>query len=110
MGVWFLPDWLNAFWDTLKSVLGWFLDSAGSLLLGVVKVLFDGFLTTIVLFVNALDWSTLLTKISVSWGALDPNIAYLLVNSGITTGLSVISYAIGIRVLLNLIPAAFTRI
>lgn len=98
------------FWVQAKLFSKWGLDGA----LYVLKVGFffiiDGLLTAIYAIVSTLDLGSLVFNVAGLWAGLPPQVIYLVNAVGIPSGLSMILYAIVIRMLLNLIPAAFTRI
>jgi hypothetical protein len=106
----FIADFFNSFWMYLKAAFVWVLHAQGYILGEVAKCLFSGLLVVVSGTINALDVGTILTKISSAWGLLDPRIAWFMVNLGISQGLGILGLAFGIRFLLNLIPAAFTRV
>lgn len=105
-----LKEFLNGFWDLLYSALVWILDALIYICLLIVKLTFSGFCVFVYGVVSALDFGSLLVNLSAQWGYLNPNIAYMLVQSGVPTGLSWLSIAYIVRFTLNLIPAAFTRV
>lgn len=102
-------DWLVAFWEHIKTALSWCLDGFLYVLKSALYFLFDGLLTTIYAIVGALDVGSLLVNIGGLWLGLPPQLLYLINAIGIPTGLTMLSYAILVRKLLDLIPAAFTR-
>lgn len=116
-----IVDALFWFLDNIYKFSIWFLEGIYVLLsfviegiLTVIKVsflwMFDGVLTLVYVFVRSLDLSGIAVNYFADWGLLSPQALYVVNQSGIPQGLTLLAYAIGIRVLLNLIPAAFTRI
>lgn len=106
----FIADFLNTFWQYLKEIFVWSFQALEYVALEVVKLLFSGFMTVVSGLINALDVGTILTEVSASWGLLDPKVAWFMVNLGVSQGLGILGLAYGIRFLLNLIPAALTRV
>lgn len=102
-------DWLVSFWEKIKIALIWVLDGALYVIKAVAYFLWDGLLTTIYAIVGALDVGSLVVSVGGLWVGLPPQLLYLINAVGIPTGLTMLLYAIVIRKLLDLIPAAFTR-
>jgi hypothetical protein len=71
---------------------------------------FDGILTVITAFVSSLDVGQLVFNSASTWGLLPPQMLYVINAIGFPQGLTLVAYAIGLRMLLNLIPAALTRL
>ena len=121
---WLVDNISDALWwllDGIYKALFWFLEGLYILLkflidgtLTILKVLFvwsfDGALTLVHAFVDSLDFSNVVFNYFGDWGLLSPQALYVVNQSGIPQGLTLLAYAISIRVLLNLIPAAFTRV
>lgn len=103
-------DFINAFWSGLQAVLSWLLDGALYVLKAALYFPFDGLLTCISSFVSALDLSGILFTSATTWGALPPQLLYVLNQIALPQCLSLMLYAYIIRLTLNLIPAALTRI
>ena len=102
--------WLETFWSWIYDALQWLLDGAVSVVVWAVKILFEGFLSVVSALVQALDIGSYAIQYAALWGGLDERVAWFIGNLGIGSGLTLISAAIVIRLLLNLIPAAFTRV
>ena len=103
-------QWIINFWSGLYNVGKWLLDGVVTVLMVIVKLLFDGLLTVVYGIVAGLDFGTLLTQTAASWGLLNDNVAWFVVQLGVSTGLSILGYAFVIRLTLNLIPGVLTRI
>jgi hypothetical protein len=115
-----IKTFLSKFWHKLLDWLWWILDSSFSplhwLLVGlfyVIKAVFlliiDGFFTVVELFFMGLDSASLgfLSSPSIN---LHPVLIWFVYQLGIVQGISIIVTALSLRLLLNLIPASFTRI
>ena len=94
----------------LKAALQWLVDAIVWVLQQIIKYSFKGFLEVAKGAIMAISLGDLAVLTAASWGYLNPNIAYLVVQTGIPEGLSILAIAYGIRIALNLIPASFTRI
>lgn len=70
----------------------------------------DGFLTVITLFVSSLDLSALVFTEYAQWANLPPQAIYLVNQLALPQCASLISGAMVVRMLLNLIPASATRL
>ena len=105
-----LLDFINHFWQLLKDIFIWSFKAIEYIGEEIAKNLFAGFFTLAGGVINALDVGTILTEVSSAWGLLDPQVAWFMVNLGVSQGLGILGIAFGIRFLLNLIPAAFTRV
>lgn len=105
-----LVSFVNAFFTSLQVALKWVLDGGMWILKTVLFVILDGLFTVIVSFVSAIDLSTVISSGAASWAGLPPQMLYLVNQCGIPQGLSLITGAIVVRMIINLIPAAFTRI
>lgn len=102
-------DWLVSFWEHITTALKWVLDGALYVLKAAFFFFWDGLLTAIYAIVGALDVGSLVVSVGGLWVGLPPQLLYLINAVGIPTGLTMIFYAIVIRKLLDLIPAALTR-
>lgn len=105
-----IMDALNSLGGLLASGLKWLLDGMVELIWGILYVIIDGLLTVVTGFVTLIDLSTIITNLTSSWGLLPPQIVWIITNTGLAQCLAIIGYAYGIRMLLNLIPATFTRV
>ncbi|MGD9686358.1 MAG: DUF2523 family protein [Desulfobacter sp.] len=102
-------NWLSSFWNHIQTALKWGLDGVLYVLKAVLFFAFDGLLTVVYSIVAALDVGSLTVSLVGLWADLPPQLLYVVNATGLPTGLSMIFYAIVIRKLLDLIPAAFTR-
>jgi len=106
----YLVSFFQLFWDSFKNLLEWLLSGISYSITGVLYFVFDGFLTVITAIVGSLDFGTIVTSYAGYWSGLPPQLIYVVNACGIGPGVSMMVYAIGIRMLLNLIPAALTRV
>lgn len=105
-----IMSFINSFIDIIQSALQWIIDAIVKVLWGVLYVVVDGVLTVVTGFVSLIDLSTLVTKLTASWGLLPPSIVWIITQSGLAQCLAIIGYAYLIRMTLNLIPSTFTRV
>lgn len=105
-----MSDAINALFDFLKSALTWLLDGLLWLLGKVLFLVFDGILTVITAAFNAIDFSSFLSSYAMDWAGLPPQMIWFINAVGIPQGITILSSAIVVRMLLNLIPAAVTRV
>jgi len=103
-------DALNGIAGIFGSALLWVVNSIVTVIWGVLYVVIDGLLTVISGFVSLIDLSTVITSLTASWGLLPAQIVWVISHSGLAQCLAIIGYAYVIRMILNLIPATFTRI
>lgn len=82
-----------AAWDMVRDVFAW---------------LFDQVLSVAVSAVNSLDTSALSNAAAGGWGAIPADVSNILSLLGVGTAITIITAAIGIRLVLQLIP--FTRL
>lgn len=105
-----IMSFINSFFSTIQSLLGWCLDGLMYVLKTALYFPFDGLLTMITGIVSALNFSSLAISSATTWGAMPPQLIYIINAVGFPQGLSILASAYVIRMTLNLIPAALTRI
>jgi len=105
-----IMDALNAVVHFLGSGLQWLMSGFVDLIWGVLYIVISGLLTVVSGFVSLIDLSTIITSLSSSWGLLPTQICWVIAHSGLSQCLAIIGYAYLIRMTLNLIPGAFTRV
>lgn len=103
-------SFLNQVVTILFEVVTWVLNAVVWLITEIIYVTLDGFFSVIIAFVNGIDLSSVMPYIQASWGTLPSQIIWLANAVGFPQGLALLGSAYIIRMLLNLIPAAFTRI
>lgn len=105
-----LKDFVNQFWTALKNVLTWVLDGLLSLISTVFSVLFDILSNILVTLLDSLGTIVHYTDYAAAWAGVPPQMLYVLNQCGFDTALTMLGGAFLARFLLNLIPAAFTRV
>jgi hypothetical protein len=109
-GFTWLLNFVNNFWSVLKNVGTWLIDGGIYAVKMALYGIVDGLLTVVTAIVAAINVSTLVSNMSADYGLLPPALVYVLNAICLPQGLSIIVAAIGIRMAINLIPAALTRI
>lgn len=101
---------LEWFIGLLFTPFQWILDGVVYALKTVICFILDAVLNVILLFLQGIDFIGGLALQFVQFANLPPQAIYLLQAMGIFDFISIIASAYLIRLLLNLIPAAFTRL
>lgn len=109
-----LVDFAQSIWDgfcqLFYACFTWVLNGVVLCIGYPIYYIFKGFLTIVGGALSVVDLSSYLVTISSELVGMHPALRYLLAECGISTGLTIILGAIGTRMLLNLLPAAVTRI
>jgi hypothetical protein len=103
-------DFLNDFWESIKAGGAWIINGMEYGIGTILYSITDGLLTVIYSLVAALDMSALTTSMAANYGLLPTQLVYVLNAICLPQGIAIIVSAIALRMALNLIPAAFTRI
>lgn len=93
-------------WDALT----WILDGIGDVISWTFFTMYDGLLTIIHGFASVIDFTAVMFNTAAQYSSMPPQLIWLINQVGIPQGLSYLAGALAIRILLNLIPAALTRI
>ena len=105
-----LVGFVTSFFVHLLALGTWLLDGVLYVLKGGLYFIFDGLLTVVGGLITAINFGSLASVSAASWAGLPPQLIYLINAAGLPAGLAMVGTAIGIRLALNLIPAAFTRL
>lgn len=100
----------NYLFGFLNEMGHWLLDGLVYILRAFFYLIIDGLLTVITTFFNAFDLGNHLVSLSSALNMLPPQFLWLFNALGIPQGISILTWAIGIRLAINLIPAEFTRL
>lgn len=103
-------SFLNQVVTILYEVFTWVLNAIVWIFTKIIYFTLDGFFSVVIAFVNGLDLSGVMPYVQSSWGMLPAQIIWLGNAVGIPQGLGILGAAYLIRMSLNLIPAAVTRI
>lgn len=106
----FLVSFFKQFWTLILEHINWTLDALAKVLSFFVFTLLDGFFTVIHAFISLIDFSAIAFNFGAQYANLPPTLIWLVNQTAIPQGLTYIGLAVTIRLTLNLIPAAFTRI
>lgn len=109
-GIKYIWGWLKMFFEKMFDALLWLLDALGKAIDWLLYQLYDGFLTFTQGFVSAIEMPSDLLNIGLNYSHLPPQLIYLINQIAFAQGLAIIVGAIIVRMLLNLIPAALTRV
>lgn len=110
-------DIVNGLWSVVATVWQWFVDLVQAvlvffrdLLLNLLYALLDVSLGVFESIVSAIPVPAAWQSVGNPLGSLSGQALYLLTAFGIPECIAIIGGAYGVRFLLNLIPAAFTRV
>lgn len=102
-----LFSWL---WGLISGSLLWVLDALVYILKAVPYLILDGLLSSVYLFVSALDLSAVVFQWAAGYALIPPQAIYFIVAIGFPQFVTLVAGAYVVRFLLNLIPAVFTRV
>lgn len=105
-----LNDALSALFTFFTDIFKWCLDGILWLLGKAFFLPFDGLLTVISSIFNAIDLSSFVATYAMDWAGLPTQMIWFVNAVAIPQGMTILAAAVAIRMALNLIPAAFTRI
>ncbi|EIM62133.1 DUF2523 family protein [Desulfobacter postgatei] len=104
-------DFCSKFWEMLIGFFNWVLDGILYLLSEIFYLFLDVFFSIIESIISAIDFAQVTALSSFGdWNILPDQILYILYKLNIAQCLSMLAAACLIRLTLNLIPAAFTRV
>ncbi len=105
-----LKDFISNFFEILWKGFLWLAEAVGEVVGFLLFTIYDGVLTVISLFASTIDLSAIAFNMAAEYSNLPPTLIWFINQINIPQGLSIIAGAIGIRMLINLIPAALTRV
>jgi hypothetical protein len=109
-----MPDWLieffEFFWSIFEDAFIWLLNGFLWIISQFFYLIFDGLLLIVEGFFTLLDLSAVGFASAADWSGLPDQLIWIINQVNLPQGFSIIVSAIGLRVLINLIPAAITRI
>ena len=100
----------SALIDFLKMIASWILDGGLHVIKTAAYFILDGLLTCVSTIISTIDLASLGITFALSWANVPTQLIWLVNACGLPAGVSLLVAAILIRMALNLIPAAFTRI
>jgi hypothetical protein len=115
-----LTNFFDDFWDTLLKWFWWLIDSLFTpfswladgvrlIIYSTLYYIFDGFLTVVEFFLNSIDAASF-GFLNLFSNQVHPLFIWFIGQLGTVQGFGIISSALALRFLLNLIPSTFTRI
>ena len=106
-----LSEFLDAFIDQILNICTWIIDSILNLFMNLFYIIIDVFLKILELLISSIDFVEIESlKAFNNWGLLPPQVLYVLYKINFTQILTILAAAYMIRKILDLIPAAFTRV
>lgn len=103
-------EWAKKFWGYVADFGTWILEGCVLLLQFVFYTLIDGIFVVIESFLAMLDFSAILFNYASTWSGLPPQLVWLITAAGLPQAFALLGGAWVLRLLLNLIPAALTRV
>ena len=105
-----LKDFINGFfgfmWDLIKVVFEALFDFIGLFF----YFFFDGFLSFFQTMLAGVNLGALGFNVFASWSNMPPQLIYLVNQLGLPQGVTIIAGAIAVRKVIDLLPAAVTRV
>jgi zinc transporter ZupT len=105
-----LKDFINGFFGYLIDCFKWLAEAIGEVISFVAFTIYDGLLTVIFLFADTVDLSAVAFNMAAQYSGLPTQLIWLINEVNLPQSTSYIAGAIVIRMILNIIPAAVTRI
>lgn len=105
-----LKDFVNSFFEWLWKGFLWVAEAIGEVISFLLYTIYDGLLTVIHLFSSAVDLSAVAFNMAAQYSHLPSTSIWVINQINIPQGLTYIAGAILIRMIINLIPAAATRV
>lgn len=106
----FFSNFFSVLFSALEVVLTWFLNGFITVIGLTVYYIFDGLLLAVYGLVSLIDFGSDVFNFAGTVAGLPSQFLYVCSVIGVGESLVLLGSAYGIRILLNLIPAAFTRI
>lgn len=105
-----LKDFVNGFFGYLWDGFLWLVEALGNAFSYLAYTIYDGLLTVLYAFANAVDFSAVMFNMSAQYAGLPDQLIWLINAVNIPQSVTYIVTGIIIRMILNLLPAAVTRI
>lgn len=105
-----LKDFINKFFGLLMDGFLWLAEAVGEVIKFVAFTIYDGFLTVLYAFASAVDLSAVAFNIAAGYAGLPPQLIWIINQVNFPQFCAYIGGAILIRMLINLLPAAVTRV
>ncbi|EKD40964.1 MAG: hypothetical protein ACD_74C00099G0013 [uncultured bacterium] len=105
-----IMSFINVFFSTIWQFIKDGLDALLYVFKAALFFVFDGLLTVVSGLLSSLDVSSAILSSAATWASMPPQLIYIVNAIGIPQGLAILAGAYVVRMTLNLIPAALTRI
>lgn len=105
-----LKDFLNNFFANLYDGFEWLLEGVVYFIKYIAYTVYDGLLTVIFTFADAVDLSAVAFNMAAQYAGLPTQFIWLVNQVNLPQSTTYIAGAIAIRMVLNIIPAAITRV
>ena len=105
-----LKDWIGDFYNIFFKIAKWLLEFVIQFAKYVVFTVYDGFLTVISTFLSVIDLSSNAFNIAAQYSNMPSQLIWLINQVNLPQAMAYIVLGITIRMTLNVIPAAVTRI
>jgi len=105
-----LKDFINGFFGYLWDGFLWLAEAVGQVLHYMAYTIYDGLLTVLYAFAAAVDFSAVMFNMAASYSGLPTQLIWLINAVNIPQSVTYIVTGIIIRMIINLLPAAVTRI
>jgi hypothetical protein len=105
-----MASFFQALLNFIPTVAKWLLDNGLWILKKFAYIPFDGILTVVTAFFTALNVSSFVATYALSWVGVPEQLIWFVNAIALPQGVAIITAAIGIRLLINLIPSWATRI
>lgn len=105
-----LMEFLVNLGKKLQSIFYWFTDKIHDVLVGLWNFIVDALCYLVEQFVRAIDFKSELFDASGTLAGLPPQLIYLMNECGVDNMILILTSALFIRFMLNLIPGALTRV
>lgn len=105
-----LKDFINNFFGTLFDGFKWLAEAVGEVIAFIAYTIYDGLLIVIYSFASTVDLSAVAFNMAAQYSGLPTQLIWLINEVNLPQATSYIAGAIVIRMILNIIPAAATRI
>jgi len=105
-----LKDFINGFFGYLMDGFFWLVEAIGQVISYLAYTIYDGLLTVLYTFASAVDFSAVMFNMSAQYAGLPDQLIWLINAVNIPQSVTYVVTGIMIRMILNLLPAAVTRI
>lgn len=102
--------WLNEFWNLIVDGFTWVLEAFQIVFKFIFFTIFDGILIIVEGFFSTLDLSAIAFSYAAEWSHLPSQSIWIINQIALPQALTLLAGAYLIRLTLNLIPAALTRV